>query len=370
MGIDQLGQGEYFLDVRIKRNGHELRKRETFKGSRSAAEDRYFEIKRELRDGAAASLQPPQTFGQVLVRYKDSRGEIPRSQLPIYNALMEDLGAVSMVVFPDKVSQYANILRKLPSKRSGKRLANGTLNRYRAMIFAALNLAVELGTLEKMPISNAHFPKQKEIPRDRFLSPLEAQNLLNVIDREAPHLSWLVRFNLQVPSRKSELVKMRREDLDLFNNAIRVHNGSTKSDEGAWKPIPPGPLVAYFRSLPTDCPYLFYRMVKGEYRPLGDFKRAWGRCLRLAGITDFRVHDGRHIAATNMADAGTPERAIMDVAGWKTNMLGTYYKSSSRKALGLVRFSPGNALPSGLQVDTSREDGRENGESVGKTANL
>lgn len=377
MGIKFIKSGEYLLDVRLKRNGKEVaRQRVRFFGSKSAADEKFFQLKAELRGDAATAYQPALIFGHILSRYKESRGEIPRSQLPIFSALMEDLGGILMTTFPDKVSQYASILRKLPSKRSGKRLTNATVNRYRAMIFASLNLAVELGTLDKNPITNAHFPKQKEIPRDRFLGSIETQHLLNIIDREAPHLGPLVRFNLQVPCRKNELVMMRRGDLDLFNNAIRIRNGSSKNDDGTWKPIPED-LISYFRTIPADCPFLFYREVKGQYRSLGDFKKAWRRCLRLAGIQDFRFHDGRHIAATNLVDAGVPERAIMDVAGWKTNMLSTYYKSSSKKALGLVRkalevakLPPGNALSGGHLVDARNEDGREIGESEGKKAIL
>ena len=131
---------------------------------------------------------------------------------------------------------------------------------------------------------------------------------------------------------------MRTEDLDLFRNAIRVRNGTTKNDQGCWKPVPPD-MVAYFRSIPTQCPFLFYRFEKGSYRPLGDFKKAWKRCLRLAGIQGFRFHDSRHISATNLLDNGTPEQVVIAVAGWKTNMLRTYYHRSGKKSLELVRFT-------------------------------
>jgi hypothetical protein len=47
-----------------------------------------------------------------------------------------------------------------------------------------------------------------------------------------------------------------------------------------------------------------------------------------------------HISATNMVDNGTPEQVVMSVAGWKTNMLRTYYSRGDKKALGLVRFGP------------------------------
>jgi integrase len=148
----------------------------------------------------------------------------------------------------------------------------------------------------------------------------------------------MVKYALQVPCRRSELLNMKREDLDLQNLAIRVRNGTTKNDAGVWKPIPPD-MQAYFQSLPEGCPYLFYRSVRRGYKPIGDFKKAWSRCLGLAGIEDFRFHDTRHISATNLLDNGTPEHVVLQVAGWKTNMLKTYYHRDGKKALGLVRFN-------------------------------
>ncbi len=218
------------------------------------------------------------------------------------------------------------------------------------MAKAVFNHAVNIELIEKNPLTKTRFPKLRTVPRDRVLSQVESERLLNVIDHEAPHLSAIVRFALQVPCRKSELVNMRREDLDLINNAIRVRNGTTKNDAGCWKPIPPD-MVEYFRTIPRECPYLFYREHDSEFKPLGDFKKAWSRCLRLAEIHDFRFHDTRHISATEMLNAGTPEQVVMTVAGWKSNMLKTYYHLSGTKALEFVVFPGLN----GHKVDTSEE---------------
>jgi len=74
--------------------------------------------------------------------------------------------------------------------------------------------------------------------------------------------------------------------------------------------------------MPSETPFLFYRQEKGAYLPLGDFKRAWKTCLRLAGIGDYHFHDTRAQAATDLIDNGTPERVVMQIAGWRTDMLG------------------------------------------------
>jgi Phage integrase family. len=85
---------------------------------------------------------------------------------------------------------------------------------------------------------------------------------------------------------------------------------------------------------------LFYRKEGERYFPLGDFKTSWKRVKRLAGIGDFHFHDLRHISATEMIDAGTPEQVVREIANWKTDMLKRYYHLSSKKVLESVQFKP------------------------------
>ncbi|MBD3391646.1 MAG: tyrosine-type recombinase/integrase [Chitinivibrionales bacterium] len=224
-----------------------------------------------------------------------------------------------------------------------------TMNHYTTWAKAILNYAVRFGLIEKNPIR--HFEKLREVARDVVLNEIDRQRLLNVVDREAPHLSAVLRFALQVPCRRSELVNMKRDALDLFNNCIRVRCGTMKNKNlAAYKPIPPD-MLDYFRNLPSDTDYLFYRRDRdGVCRGLGDFKRAWGRCLRLAGIKGLHFHDSRHMSATELLNNGTPEGVVVEIAGWTSNaMLRTYYHRAGVQSLNLVRFSSGReANPEGI----------------------
>jgi len=351
MGIFKLAPNFWFIKARVKLAGEDRRKQERFTGSKADAESRYLEMKRELR----GERKPVRAFADLMDAYAAVRTEIKGSQAYIFRTLRTDLGSVDILELGAALGRYYAILKTSPSKVTGKRLGAASLNRFRTMVAAVLNLAVQAGTLDKSPLNAAVWPKAKEIPRDRFLEPIEEARLLAAVEKGAPHLYPILRFALLVPCRKSELVRMTRDDLDLINNAIRVHNGTTKNDEGSWKPIPPE-MVPYFRSLSPESPFLFFRLRKGRPAPLGDFKRAWATAKRLAGIRDLHFHDSRHVSATNMVAAGTPERAVMDIAGWKTNMLDTYWKSSSRRALGLAKFRIGRG-----------NDGATSAESTGKS---
>jgi integrase len=336
MGIKKEGQNLYRIDAHVVRNGKEYRRRELFNGTKAKTEEKYLQLKKELRDGGnACSLTVAETFGEALRFYLD-RNDAGKS-MTYFKRLLADLGEVSISLLGERFDKYRQLLKSSIGQRTGKPISNGTINRYLTWAAAALNFAVRHGVIKENPLK--HFQKLKEIPRDVILSDMDKRHLLNVIDREAHHLGAVVRFALQVPCRKSELVNMKKEDLDLFNNVIRVHNGETKNGAGIWKPIPPD-MKEYFRAIPAGCQYLFYRQDKNGYHGLGDFKKAWKHCLKIAGVNDFRFHDTRHCSASALIDNGTPEQVVMSIAGWKTNMLRIYYNREPKKTLELVRFSP------------------------------
>lgn len=340
------GQNLYSLDVHVRQHG---RKRKMFTGTKAQAEERYLQLKKELREAgsfkSSLTFTEIKTFGDLLKIFKEKRSECSNSHLDKIKLLENDLGSIDLPFFPDRFERYLKILRTTNSERTLKPRSNPCINRLVEIVRAAFNLGVSLGLVGINPITKARFVRLKELPRDIVLSDLEKQNLLNVVDREAPHLSFILRFAFQVPCRRSELVGMKKEDLDLINNTIRIKAKDSKNDKGCWKPIPPE-MVDYFRNLPKETDYLFFRKVEDkktgqvEYFGLGQFQRAWRRCLKLTGLKGFHFHDTRHMAATALIDNGTPEQVVMTVANWKTNMLRNYYHREPKKTLELVRFYP------------------------------
>ena len=333
---------EWLIDERIYFQGRQIRKRETFKGSKAEVEERCLELRKELR--ARGEQSTPITekrvlnFGDVLGNYRDwimDRGGMVDPTR--YNALMDNLGGVPLECLADRMQNYLRILKTAPSKRTRKPLANASLNRLLVIAKAALNHAVKMDLIDKNPLTQGRFEKLPETPRDFTLTRDQRDQLLKVIERRAPHLLPITRFALQVPCRKAELVNMRRGDLDLDNDIIRVRSGTTKNGMGCDKLIPPD-MREYFTTLPRETEYLFYRHENGKYFPLGDFKKAWWGCLEEIGLKNaLHFHDTRRIAATDLVNNGTPERVVATLAGWKsTEMLTTYYAKNT--ALHLVKF--------------------------------
>jgi integrase len=386
LNIEKLGPNRWFLNVRIRKLGKELRKRETFYGSKTQAEERFIELKWELRDWEdipkaplppiAFPLAPPEipeapprklvVFRDVLELYRTRREGVGSVDKTRYKALEDRLGNLPLNLIPDELEKFLAELRK-PSPKSGRKpLANGTINRYVALARAAFTQAVDAELLDKNPLSKKRFPKLKEYPRDRVLSDFELKKLLRVISEEEPHILSIFQYALSVPCRKSELVNMRRENMDLEAStpSIWIPHGTTKNGRGCYKPIPPD-MLDYFRSIPEDCPWVFYRKNSLGYHSLGCFNKAWYKCLRIAGIQGFRFHDSRRLAATAMLNQNTPSQVVQTIANWKTDMLKVYYHQDGQKALGLVRFENKG---SGHLVDSFRNEAGENAQFREKSA--
>jgi len=158
---------------------------------------------------------------------------------------------------------------------------------------------------------------------------------LEAVQSRRPEMLPLIRFMLLVPCRISELTTAKREQYNPFTNTIYIPD--SKAGIPINKPVPEE-MTGYFRSIPPDCPWLFYWTDKsGKYHPFASIRRAWMDSLKLAGLSNFRVHDLRHISATDLYEIGNPERRIMDIAGWKTPMLSKYrHKDSLRSAQRIV----------------------------------
>lgn len=345
----------WYVDAHVRLNGRTIRKRKLFEGTKREAKDFRTALAKELRTGLGdSSARSISYFGEALDLY-DQRNPVPPRRRGQYNQLQSDLGGVPLNRLADSLEDYLKLLKTRPSPAIGKPISEASTNRLMQMLMAALNLAVKLEVLDKNPISRNRFPKYKEVPRDRVLTEDELSRLQKVIKEEAPHLEPIVEFSIWIPSRKSELVNMKRPQLDLKGDGcIRIPNGTTKNKRGMWKPIPPA-MKAYFETLPPEdvCPYLFHRYEKktDQFFPLGDFKKAWKRCLRLADIPDFRFHDLRHMAVSLLINNGTPERVVMQIAGWVTPMFSTYYHMAGKESLAFVKFEP----DSGHIWDTTSE---------------
>ncbi len=143
------------------------------------------------------------------------------------------------------------------------------------------------------------FPEEK---RDRFIKPEELPLVLRAImEEEDPRFRAYFVLNFLSGARKSELLTLKWEDLDLQQAIWRKPR--TKAGRAHLLPLP-SPIIKILQSFPHsgDNPYVFAGT--GKEGHLVNVSKAWKRIREKAGIQDVRIHDIRRTLGSWMAGAG------------------------------------------------------------------
>lgn len=350
MSIKKFGQNLWGIRVNVRVTGKDfpVARQEKFIGSKLDAEERRIQLIKEIKnDNSSLKMnQSIQNFKDLIELFKEKKGNLSKSHLTKADFLKTEFGHVPLNKFPYIFENYLKIFKTTPVKRTGKPRSGVSINRYVEIARSAYNVALKLGLIQENPINCIRFPKLEESKRDRYLTEAEELKLLNSIPEHRPYLLPFIEYNLAVPCRKGELSKANRDQYNVFTNTVYIPD--SKAGIPIHKPVPES-MKEYFRNIPAECPYLFYREIKGsrsdrsgenvKYAPLGDFKKAFSYCLVKANITDFRIHDLRHRAVTSMIENGNNENIVADVAGWKsTKMLKNYRHINTLKSAQAITF--------------------------------
>lgn len=247
-------------------------------------------------------------------------------------------------------------------RKSGAKPA--TVNSYVNPLKGAMSRAVEWGLVEQHDLH-----KVKALRTDnavvRFLDKEEESSLLETLrirdkrikdEREtanlyrykrnyplfpelrdfnfADHLEPIVLVAMNTGLRKGELLSLRWENVDLENNFLTVTGSKAKSGKARHVPLNQTAKITFQKwladvqqhSAENDYSektldsnkvakangYVF----EGENgNHLLDFKKAWGKLLDEASISNFRFHDLRHHFASKLVMAGVDLNTVRELLG-------------------------------------------------------
>lgn len=339
MAIKKIAPNRYrvTVSVRDKNKGYPITKQKTVDGTRSQAVIAESDMLKELKARSLTSAYAV-TFGDAIdlhVKHLRIAGRLSKRHEYQIVCVRKALGHIRLEVFANQYEQYIKHYTQTPTPR-GTPPTGATINRHIAIVRAAFNRLVDLEVLDKNPITKMRFPRYEENPRDRYLTQEERLLLLSTIKQHRPFILPIIQYMMLVPCRTSELTTARREQYNPFTNTIYIPD--SKAGIPIHKPVPPE-LEDYFKAIPEDCPWLFYKFDGGRYYSLESrLSTAWKFCVRKAGIDNIRKHDLRHMAATDLHEAGNPTHTIMDIAGWKTDMMKVYWKQDSLRSAQRVVF--------------------------------
>jgi integrase len=162
------------------------------------------------------------------------------------------------------------------------------------------------------------FPRLKEPEaRQGFLSDAEYERLAAATAEEGLWLRALLAVGCNFGWRKSEVLNLRVNQVDILQRVIRLDPGTTKNSEGR-AVVMTNETLELLRALivgkrPED--FVFTR--KDGQRVL-DFRCAWRNACVAAGVPKLLFHDLRRTGARNLRRLGVAEGTIMKIGGWKT----------------------------------------------------
>jgi len=169
------------------------------------------------------------------------------------------------------------------------------------------------------PVALVARPKNPE-GRSRILDEAETSALLEALKPTGRRSIWmlpLVKLALETAMRRSELLGLRWEDIDLQKRTLFLKltkNGTSRTV----------PLSTHAIQILTEMP----RNIDGRVFPITHevVSQAFNRARKQAGIKDVRFHDLRHMAITKLAEKLPNLMELSAVSGHKSlAMLKRYY---------------------------------------------
>jgi len=201
-----------------------------------------------------------------------------------------------------------------------KEIAPATVIRELSYFSSIINHARrEWGIHINNPVTLVAKPKNIQ-SRTRIMDTTETNALFEALRPAGRKSIWmlpLVRLALETAMRRSELLGLRWEHIDLERRTIFLQltkNGTSRTV----------PLSTHAIQILTEIP----RMIDGQVFPITHevVSQAFNRARKQAGVEDIRFHDLRHMAITRLAEKLPNLIELSAVSGHKSlAMLKRYY---------------------------------------------
>ena len=143
-----------------------------------------------------------------------------------------------------------------------------------------------------------------------------------VTSHSNPMLAWIVRIAVETGMRKSEIVSLRRNDVDLHKRMVLLRD--TKNGETRSVPLSKEATDAFTAAIthpvrPIDTDLIFFGEpgADGRRRPYS-FEKTWNELKNKIGVPDFRFHDLRHESTSHFFELGLRDQEVAAITGHKS----------------------------------------------------
>jgi integrase len=186
-----------------------------------------------------------------------------------------------------------------------------TVNRDLAFLKTMFNMAVQWGWLRENPAKKIKLLRGEE----KRLRILDKDEISKLIKNASEHLKPILITAVSTGMRRGEILNLKWKHVDFSTGFIRVEN----SKNGEARNIPLNPyLKDTLMKLMTGRNPEDYVFIRKDGKRITCFKEAFKVACSKAGITDFRFHDTRHVAASLLAAGGCDIITLQYILGHKT----------------------------------------------------
>ena len=233
-------------------------------------------------------------------------------------ALKAKLGAYSLAaITPDLVAEYRDERLEAGKSPSTVRLELSLLSH----LFTIAIKEWRVGLFYN-PVSNIRKPAPAK-GRDRRLTADEEQALFKACDKHSnPMLGWIARIALFTAMRAGEIKSLTRQQVNLQKRTVYL--SETKNGSARTVPLTREATDVFRVALsnpvrPFDIDLIFWGEPgrDGKRRPY-EFRPAWHRTLKEAGINGLRFHDLRHEAVSRLVEVGLGDQEVAAISGHKS----------------------------------------------------
>jgi integrase len=318
-------QGTYWIRFRFAgRFVHESTRTTSKTVAREAERQRRRELEKSWNRIEKRSLPP--TLTEAAKRWLAKRTGLAPNTRETYESALKHLREILGTTLVSEI-EATNIV-DYQKARLAQYAAGATINKEIACLSSILS---DCGVWDHVRRDVKRLEENEEA--GRALSRDEEKRLLecaSVIGRHFGH--WTPLYTVTVMAlntgmRRQEIRTLRWKNLDLANRVLRVGESKTAACKG--RPIPLtlpawAALDMWASRFPDRKPehFVFPACENGRIdcqRPIANWRTAWRRACREAGLDGLRFHDLRHTAATKLLEEGTPIAVVAHILGWSAS---------------------------------------------------
>jgi len=240
-----------------------------------------------------------------------------------------------------------------PAKEKDKKTAPSTVNKEVICLKTILNRAVRHEKIDRNPIRDLKKLSENNV-RMRVLSNEEFEKLVEACPE---YLKPVVITAFYSGMRKSEIIFLTWDEVDLLKGFVRLRADRTKTKEARAIPLHrrvKAVLSTIPRGLHTD------RVFLKDGIPFQDFKKSYRSACKKCGLADFTFHDLRHCAINNLRLAGNDYFKVMAVSGHKTMAVFKRYNLVTEEELQTLQWErkePGGAIDTYMDTKQKKVTG-------------